>query len=102
MHQSSTRECACIVIALTVCPHMLTIYAAGDFFFDHDPDTTGLFVASGGSGHGFKFSPIIGKLIADIFERKPHKFAHRFAWRFPKGKRHYDILRHTNVERARL
>jgi hypothetical protein len=27
----------------------------GDFWIDHDPKITGLVVAAGGSGHGFKF-----------------------------------------------
>jgi len=53
----------------------------GDFLIDHDPDTEGLFVASGGSGHGFKFSPVLGRVIADAFERKPNHFKSRFVWR---------------------
>jgi glycine/D-amino acid oxidase-like deaminating enzyme len=41
----------------------------------------GLVVAAGGSGHAFKFSPLIGRLIADVAEGRPNRFAHRFAWR---------------------
>ncbi|KAM0751776.1 FAD dependent oxidoreductase [Meredithblackwellia eburnea MCA 4105] len=36
---------------------------SGDFLFDFHPAYKSLFVASGGSGHGFKFLPIIGNLI---------------------------------------
>lgn len=50
----------------------------GDLWIDADPDQPGLFVAAGGSGHGFKFAPILGDLIADAVEGRPHP---RFAWR---------------------
>ena len=53
----------------------------GDFWIDHDPDRPGLVVAAGDSGHGFKFAPVLGPLIADIVERKPNEWAGRFAWR---------------------
>jgi glycine/D-amino acid oxidase-like deaminating enzyme len=53
----------------------------GNFWIDHDPDRPGLVVASGGSGHGFKFAPLLGPLIADVVEGKPNPYAGRFAWR---------------------
>jgi glycine/D-amino acid oxidase-like deaminating enzyme len=53
----------------------------GDFLIDHVPNVSGLVVASGGSGHGFKFAPVLGSIIADVVERKPNKFKSRFAWR---------------------
>lgn len=53
----------------------------GDFWIDHDPAREGLVVAAGDSGHGFKFAPILGDLIADVVERRPNPFAARFAWR---------------------
>jgi glycine/D-amino acid oxidase-like deaminating enzyme len=53
----------------------------GNFWIDHDPDRPGLVVATGDSGHGFKFTPILGKLIADVLEREPNEFASKFAWR---------------------
>jgi len=34
----------------------------------------GLYIAAGGSGHGFKFGPVLGELIADVVENKPNKF----------------------------
>ncbi|KAH7050995.1 FAD dependent oxidoreductase [Macrophomina phaseolina] len=42
--------------------------AGGDFIFDEHPDYQGVFVASGGSGHGFKFLPVLGRYIVDCFE----------------------------------
>jgi glycine/D-amino acid oxidase-like deaminating enzyme len=53
----------------------------GDFLIDHDPDRPGLMVATGGSGHGFKFAPMLGPIIADVVEGKPNPFSHRFSWR---------------------
>lgn len=53
----------------------------GDFWIDRDPDREGLVVAAGGSGHGFKFAPMLGPIIADVLEGVPNRFAHRFAWR---------------------
>jgi glycine/D-amino acid oxidase-like deaminating enzyme len=53
----------------------------GDFWIDHDPDRPGLVVAAGDSGHGFKFAPILGPLIADVVERRPNAWAQRFRWR---------------------
>ncbi|KAL2816975.1 FAD dependent oxidoreductase [Aspergillus granulosus] len=43
---------------------------SGDFIIDHHPTLQGLFVATGGAGHGFKFLPVLGKYVADCFENK--------------------------------
>lgn len=53
----------------------------GDFLIAHDPEREGLVVASGGNGHAFKFAPILGDTIADVVERRPNRWAMRFAWR---------------------
>jgi hypothetical protein len=57
----------------------------GNFWIDRDPEREGLVVAAGGSGHAFKFAPLIGGIIADVVEGRPNRFAHRFAWR-DKGR----------------
>ncbi len=53
----------------------------GHFWIDHDPEREGLVLATGGSGHGLKFAPMLGPIIADIAERKPNPYAHKFRWR---------------------
>lgn len=53
----------------------------GDFLVDHDPEREGLVVASGDSGHAFKFAPVLGQLIADVIERRANRWATRFRWR---------------------
>jgi glycine/D-amino acid oxidase-like deaminating enzyme len=53
----------------------------GDFWIARDPDRDGLTVASGGSGHGFKFAPVLGRIIADTVEGRDHPLAGRFRWR---------------------
>jgi glycine/D-amino acid oxidase-like deaminating enzyme len=64
----------------------------GNFWIDHDPERPGLVVATGGSGHAFKFAPILGGLIADVVERAPNPYASRFAWRSP-AERHTEDAR---------
>ena len=53
----------------------------GNFWIDHHPSLEGLAVAAGDSGHAFKFAPVLGGMIADVLERKPNRYAQRFAWR---------------------
>ncbi len=53
----------------------------GDFFIDRHPDRPGLAVASGGSGHAFKFAPLLGRFAADAIERRVSPAAERFRWR---------------------
>ena len=53
----------------------------GDFVIAADPGRPGLVVAAGGSGHGFKFAPMLGPLIADAAEGRDNPWAHRFIWR---------------------
>lgn len=53
----------------------------GAFWIDHDPGHPGLVVAAGDSGHAFKFTPVMGGIIADVVERKDHPWAARYRWR---------------------
>ncbi|KAI2721632.1 hypothetical protein DTO027I6_1189 [Penicillium roqueforti] len=40
----------------------------GDFIVSYHPDHEGLFLATGGSGHAFKFFPVIGDKVVDALE----------------------------------
>jgi glycine/D-amino acid oxidase-like deaminating enzyme len=51
------------------------------FWIARHPQRSDLTVATGGSGHAFKFAPILGELIADAVLGRPNRFAHRFRWR---------------------
>jgi sarcosine oxidase/L-pipecolate oxidase len=42
----------------------------GDFLISYHPKYKGLFVATGGSGHGFKFLPVIGDSIVECIQRR--------------------------------
>ena len=53
----------------------------GNFWIARHPDDPSLVVATGGSGHAFKFAPVLGELIADIALGIPHPLAHKFRWR---------------------
>lgn len=53
----------------------------GAFWIDHDPDHPGLIIAAGDSGHAFKFTPVLGEIIADVVERKANPWTSRYRWR---------------------
>lgn len=59
------------------------------------PLLAGLTVAAGGSGHGFKFAPILGDLIADAAEAKQNEWLPRFRWRLITDQAEgHDAARH--------
>jgi len=43
----------------------------GDFLVDYHPKFQNLFIATGGSGHAFKFLPVLGDEIVKIIEAGP-------------------------------
>ena len=51
------------------------------FWIARDPGREGLVVATGGSGHAFKFAPLLGDWIADAVEGVESAAAARFRWR---------------------
>jgi glycine/D-amino acid oxidase-like deaminating enzyme len=53
----------------------------GNFWIAEDPDRAGLIIAAGDSGHGFKFAPVLGEIIADAVEGKENALLKRFRWR---------------------
>jgi glycine/D-amino acid oxidase-like deaminating enzyme len=53
------------------------------FWIARDPERPGLTVATGGSGHAFKFAPVLGDLIADAVLGEP--VPDRFSWRPDRG-----------------
>ena len=53
----------------------------GDFWIAPDPDRPNLTIATGDCGHGFKFAPVLGELIADVVEGKPNPLLQKFRWR---------------------
>ena len=55
----------------------------GNFFICRYPKQRGLILSTGGSGHGFKFGSLIGRLTADVFEGKSNRYSHRFQYREP-------------------
>jgi len=53
----------------------------GHFWIAPDPERPGLIVATGDSGHGFKFAPVLGEIIADAVEEKAKPLLQKFRWR---------------------
>ncbi len=66
----------------------------GDFWISRDPNRPGLVVSTGGSGHAFKFGPVLGKLAADALEGIENPYSDRFAWR-PLGEIKSEDIRYT-------
>ncbi|KAI9873562.1 MAG: hypothetical protein M1830_010854, partial [Pleopsidium flavum] len=70
-------EAACRHALQTMLPHLAsrafvktricwyTDTASGDFIITYHPNYEGLFLATGGSGHAFKFLPVIGERVVD-------------------------------------
>jgi glycine/D-amino acid oxidase-like deaminating enzyme len=76
-HLPSLRDAD--IVAFRSC--MYTETADSAFLIDAVPTAAGLFVASGGSGHGFKFGPVLGPMIADMVEDRPSPVrAARYGW----------------------
>jgi glycine/D-amino acid oxidase-like deaminating enzyme len=53
----------------------------GHFWIARDPEREGLIIAAGDCGHGFKFAPVLGGIIADAVEEKPNPILQKFRWR---------------------
>ncbi|MCB0839685.1 MAG: FAD-dependent oxidoreductase, partial [Bacteroidetes bacterium] len=53
----------------------------GQFWIDKHPEIKGHSVVSGGSGHGFKMGPIIGKMIAAAALGEDFLYLDRHRWR---------------------
>jgi glycine/D-amino acid oxidase-like deaminating enzyme len=51
------------------------------FWIAKDPTREGLMLATGGSGHGFKFAPVLGPLIKDVIFDRENRFLQKFRWR---------------------
>ncbi|KAJ5088673.1 hypothetical protein N7456_012289 [Penicillium angulare] len=52
-----------------------------NFLIDYVPGHRGLMVASGGSGHAFKFLPVLGEHVVDVMEKKDTPYVDLFKWR---------------------
>ncbi|KAI1141857.1 putative fructosyl amino acid protein [Hypoxylon sp. FL0543] len=54
----------------------------GDWIIDYHPHWRNLFVATGGSGHAFKFLPVIGNRVVDsIMGKCPVEFKDKWRWK---------------------
>jgi glycine/D-amino acid oxidase-like deaminating enzyme len=53
----------------------------GDFWIAPDPERPELIIAAGDCGHGFKFAPVLGEIIADAVEGKSNPLLEKFRWR---------------------
>ncbi|KAF2665390.1 hypothetical protein BT63DRAFT_428351 [Microthyrium microscopicum] len=65
----------------------------GDFVVDYVPqynDT--LFIATGGSGHAFKFAPVLGEAVVQrIMRTGPAEFAERWVWKAERKEGEWSV-----------
>jgi glycine/D-amino acid oxidase-like deaminating enzyme len=69
--------------------------ADGAFWIARHPARPNVTIATGGSGHAFKFAPILGDLIADIHLGEPHPLAEKFGWRTEPRPHGGEAARHS-------
>ncbi len=73
------------VVRAKVCLYDMT--ENSDFVIDRDPDYPDVVYGYGFSGHGFKFAPLIGKLLAElVLDREPSFDLARFSSRKSQRK----------------
>jgi sarcosine oxidase / L-pipecolate oxidase len=53
----------------------------GNFLIDFHPGYENLFLATGGSGHGYKFLPVIGERIVDVLVGEGGELREKWRWR---------------------
>ncbi|KAI1334501.1 FAD dependent oxidoreductase [Xylariaceae sp. FL0016] len=56
------------------------------FVVDFVPNRPGVVVCTGGSGHGFKFLPILGREVVNILERKGSQSVYGDMWKWRTSK----------------
>ena len=62
---------------------MYNLSTSTDFLLDFHPDMPGVFLATAGSGQGFKFGSILGKIVLDRLDGVPsERWAHQFSSEF--------------------
>jgi sarcosine oxidase len=59
------------LVAARTC--LYTVTPDGDFTVDRLPGATSVIIASPCSGHGFKFAPVIGEILADLAQGRPSR-----------------------------
>lgn len=72
------------------------------FVIDFVPRVQGLMVATGGSGHGFKFLPTLGSHVVDRIENKANDYLQFWQWRslIPGAKPYNTLMEGVGSERS--
>ncbi|CUM66169.1 uncharacterized protein PRCAT00003827001 [Priceomyces carsonii] len=55
-----------------------------DFVIDFVPNFDNLLVATGGSSHGFKFFPVLGRTVVDRLQAAENDYTELFKWKNPE------------------
>lgn len=65
-----------------LCHYLDTIQ--GEYIVSYHPEFEGLFLATGGSGHAFKFLPVLGEKVVDVLSGADCHSAWAEKWRYPE------------------
>ncbi|EPY50545.1 L-pipecolate oxidase [Schizosaccharomyces cryophilus OY26] len=93
--EDELRNCVCSVYGKQISQRPFsrtricyyTDTADADFVFDFHSKYKNLFVCTGGSGHGFKFFPVLGKYSVGCMLRELNeKYLNKWAWEKPSLK----------------
>ncbi|ETW04890.1 hypothetical protein H310_03998 [Aphanomyces invadans] len=57
---------------------MYTMSPDGHFILDYHPSHANIVIAAGFSGHGYKFCPVVGEIIADLVQAKSSSYDFAF------------------------
>ncbi len=79
LHDTFPALAAAPIVHRRLCVYCDTV--DGDFWIARHPARPTLAIATGGSGHAFKFAPVLGELIASIALGEDPPLASRFRWR---------------------
>ncbi|KAI8903570.1 FAD dependent oxidoreductase [Gorgonomyces haynaldii] len=58
----------------------------GDFLITRYPSNPNIVLATGGSGHAFKFAPVIGRIVVDVIMNRTSAETQKFGWRTQQSK----------------
>jgi glycine/D-amino acid oxidase-like deaminating enzyme len=73
----------------------------GDFLISNSPTMKGLVYATGGSGHAYKFMPVLGEIVLDVIQGRSSPATERFKWRKTSIEK-VDVCRQLNPEKMIL
>ncbi|MBP9593523.1 MAG: FAD-dependent oxidoreductase, partial [Steroidobacteraceae bacterium] len=77
------------VVGMRVCQYENS--SNGDFLLDRHPDWPNVVLAGGGSGHGFKHGPAVGRYVAGLLTDRLARVEPRFSLASKGESQHREV-----------